>query len=428
MRIYIIAERVLFMAYDFQKIYQGLNYSKELSFADKVGLCLSFVGIFFIQISASLALCIFYGALFSFVFSGTWQEKWEKLLISCSYKSARSMMILLLLFFIGIFYSTAGYKHGLLEFLSLFAQCIGFYLLLPLFHHKKWRLYAEYVFFAGVFFTVFSLLLWPYISHYMYGSYFVKWQVTSMQFSVILALAAYMCFCNYFKATKWVRIMYIVLAIIFMITLFFINIERTGMLIFAVLMLYFIANKTTKKYKLPGICMVLLGLIVVLAISSTWQKNISHKYYQVAALFHHHHVYQLNHASQAKHNRLQYLKDAFIVVKKNPIWGRGTGQFIQYKHFGISSTSDELAAAENSYFDITLQLGIVGLLAFLWFIFTVWREAESLPLADKHKLQGIVLCLFVSSFFYPFFGDWRFTSLLAFFMAIYLAARYQHHS
>ncbi len=102
--------------------------------------------------------------------------------------------------------------------------------------------------------------------------------------------------------------------------------------------------------------------------------------------------------------RIRQWRTSVAAIGAAPIIGHGTGSFPSAFRNSSESKRYGLAQPHNEYLLITVQIGIFGLAAFLWLLFTQWRAAGRAPPPRSHLGQGLVLsfavvCVFNSSLF-----------------------------
>ena len=100
--------------------------------------------------------------------------------------------------------------------------------------------------------------------------------------------------------------------------------------------------------------------------------------------------------------RLEFWKQSYAALKERPILGWGTGSYSgQYCKRGASKLSCEIGAynPHNQYVFLAVQLGVVGLLAYLSFLVYLFVQAQKLPLSAKFMAGSTLLMLAIHSLF-----------------------------
>ena len=74
-------------------------------------------------------------------------------------------------------------------------------------------------------------------------------------------------------------------------------------------------------------------------------------------------------SGESSHHRLDAWLDCWEYFLKSPVWGYGIGAY------GVMDrVRDEVAAPHNFFFSILLEMGLVGLCAYLFFFFLILRR------------------------------------------------------
>jgi O-antigen ligase len=103
--------------------------------------------------------------------------------------------------------------------------------------------------------------------------------------------------------------------------------------------------------------------------------------------------------------RLSFWKNSLEIISETPWFGHGTGSYpVEYQRV-IEKTEALAANPHNEYLMITVQLGILGLLLFLAFLYSQYHYSIKLKNQDKWMAQGVLLSLMVNSLFNSSFID-----------------------
>lgn len=104
----------------------------------------------------------------------------------------------------------------------------------------------------------------------------------------------------------------------------------------------------------------------------------------------------------AASNRYNVLTPAFQKIKEHPIMGSGFGTTIEYVSVALEKYGTiRVFSFEWTYLDTVIEIGILGLLSYLWFIFSIFKDGYKTKQEDNKKLvicflAGIVLILFTN--------------------------------
>lgn len=113
---------------------------------------------------------------------------------------------------------------------------------------------------------------------------------------------------------------------------------------------------------------------------------------------------------EAIDTRIAELAPLFLAIKTNPVFGYGFGKALTFKSFDprVGGRDFTAYAFEWGYLDMILKFGLLGLAAYLYFIWTIIRK-----LFQKFKV-------------YPLYCLWAFASLAAV-LAIHIFTPYLNH-
>jgi O-antigen ligase len=101
--------------------------------------------------------------------------------------------------------------------------------------------------------------------------------------------------------------------------------------------------------------------------------------------------------------RLEFLHNSLKILREHPLLGVGTGGFPKAYADVVAGTAIEPSTnPHNEYLNLTIQIGIAGLVATLYLFYCVWRHAPMLSTAHEQILaRGLMItfaigCLFNS--------------------------------
>ncbi|PJD91460.1 MAG: hypothetical protein CK424_06505 [Legionella sp.] len=232
------------------------------------------------------------------------------------------------------------------------------------FCHKRTRQYGIQAFILGMMITCF-------ISFYKYfyaipqlhelidpGKVFYNHIITGY----MMALAAYLAAWTSIHTCKTTpfKILYGVIAILFSIQVLFVNIGRTGYVIYALLFgLLFLQHMSLKSIRYILLFFVCsLGLLIQQTKSDTLQTRLHMILSDV-------HQYQGGHENSSLGFRLQFHKYAKTLFLAKPLLGQGTGSFTSnfFVDNPIPEWDQPLPDAHSQYWLIASEFGILGLIA-----------------------------------------------------------------
>lgn len=98
--------------------------------------------------------------------------------------------------------------------------------------------------------------------------------------------------------------------------------------------------------------------------------------------------------------RLEYYVNSFDLVRANPLFGTGTGSFTQqYRQLGADRDIPPTDDPHCEYLMIAVQLGLVGLVAFVLLLGYQVRTSFRLPDDVRPHIQGVLAVIIVGSAF-----------------------------
>lgn len=241
----------------------------------------------------------------------------------------------------------------------------------------------------------FLIITWGIMLLYDASSLFVNPLIIgpSAVFCCVLALM------RLFKqnSTKLIKGINLLLLFYFVGYLFFINTERTNLLmLIAVLLFWAIKKLSWRGLLITGCILLVIGWSAYL-----YSNNFRHR---IDAISTHLTIAPDNYAKvkdrvASDNSRLRFLKYSFVAIEKHPIIGYGTGSF-SYAYGltgGEGINGSYLGEAHNEYVSILVQLGIIGLLIFLYWLASLLYAAFKLAEPSKSYAQLLVISLLIFS-------------------------------
>jgi O-antigen ligase len=192
---------------------------------------------------------------------------------------------------------------------------------------------------------------------------------------------------------RWQRCLYWGLALLAVINVMVMTKGRTGQLVLVLLMFYW--GYAHWKWRGMTAAMLLGGVLIaglVLAPGPFSERTRL----AVAEV----HGWKPGNAVDIKSSeglRLEYYRNSLAIIAEHPLLGVGTGGFplaytAQVQNAGMSKTPNP----HNEYLHITIQLGIIGLIAMIYLFYIQWRVASSLPTSmETHLARGLVLMIVI---------------------------------
>lgn len=340
-------------------------------------------------------------AVLASLFTNNWQQKWQ------FWRNKYSLLFGVLFMswiFISIFYSHVSLGHAYHGF-AKYAKIIYIPFLVPLFFEEKWRHYAIYSFIASVllatliaslatfhWINIASLNFHP-IIHVNQASKGVF--VNPSYFCLLAAFAAY--FLLQYALVKQGRkfFLYAILIALLVGYIFLVNAQRTGGLIFILLLGQLVFYHRNKKMLcIAGAYLLLIGLGSLLVQNDFIERAQS-------IILTPQTPFQ-QHTRNTASYRYKFAKDSLKIIKKHPIIGVGSGAFSKmYAEVGGFIEPDHdpyLLEPHNAFIFITVQAGIIGLVLMLLWLWSIWRDAKHFAPRPSHLLiQALLIGLIANS-------------------------------
>lgn len=398
------------------EIKQHINGRSDL--LDYIALTLTITGIFFISLNTGIVNTIFPIIAILFLFSGRWHEKWQ---IIKNEKIIIFGVLLLIFFIIGIFYSEGSLKYTLQGFFK-YTKILYLIFLLPLFaFHRNWKKVAENAFIFGVLVNIIVALLNIHnIAVFgkiaiIPGGYFMHPIYTD----VLLAFSMFILANRIADKDEYLWIN-VGLLLICLYTLFFVYIERTGYLLAIGLLFLFILQRSNRKTILPLMISAIIVIFAIYKFSPTFNQRV-HEAKSNAI------EYTKNNTFSSIGKRMDFAKYSFQIIKSHPLIGTGTGSFAEVYAKTNGPTIDEgklLGHPHNEFIFITIQIGLLGLGVFLFWLLIQWLGTYKLSRENKLLAQGLIITFVLNGFTNVVLSINATGMLYIVFLSIYFASKY----
>jgi len=222
---------------------------------------------------------------------------------------------------------------------------------------------------------------------------------------------------NYGQSKKWQRTAYASALVLISVTLFF-TFSRVVTLIGLTFLILWLAviYLRQREFRRPIIFIIFLLLAIGSLLLAIYWPYISARY-DLATLG----------ESQAVNLRFFYNQLAWRIIKASPLLGIGQGNFVwTFTNLGLFENW-VYQPVHNIYLLIAAETGILGLFAFLWFLFKIMRSVYLERKAIKDRLVfycflGIVFFLLAIGFFDHFLWDLQQGQLMLWIMLGILAS------
>lgn len=375
------------------------NLKECKQWADVVAYFMVLVSVFFLPVSTTLN-ALFIVASFVCLLGERFQSQIRELL---QLSVIRWSLALLVILFIGIFYSSAPSHDAWHAFKKYGHRLFAFMVLAPLFRLPRARQYLYITMIVAT--IIYSLLDTLDVLHVLsIEAIFHKAKnefLSEIPFSIYVActtlLTLYLYANDRARHPKWLA------ALAYQcFYLFFINQQRTGMVVFiAMLFLYICRNLTFRqslKFIVPGL---LISLVIAIS-SPAIQNRINESMQDIED-------YKKGEVHTSLGLRYEFIRYSLLIIKQQPLFGFGTGSFpTEYAKTGGPLISEEadtrLGDPHNSFLHIWIQVGVIGLIIFIGWLVSQWQLSNKLMKNERALLRcflfGFVLSCFSEAAFY----------------------------
>lgn len=224
---------------------------------------------------------------------------------------------------------------------------------------------------------------------FAYGVYYF-WNVRK----VFATLLAFLCCISFFN-------------------IFFMVQGRTGYLVFLVCLTYLFIAYSGFKGMFASLFFVPLAMFIVFILSPGFQDRVLLGFSD------------LNNwdstipSSASMGLRIEFIRNSLRISTENLFFGVGIGNFYStYGNYLGSSSMVKSANPHNQYILFLVEIGIVGLIAFLYLNYALWKNAARLSLFWKHSTRMVLLGYGVGNLFNSFLTDSGESFFFSAFMAV----------
>ena len=126
--------------------------------------------------------------------------------------------------------------------------------------------------------------------------------------------------------------------------------------------------------------------------------------------------------------RMEFYSMSLKMIENHPLIGTGMGSVgIEFdraaSNYG-TTLKDTMRNAHNEYLMMMIQMGVPGLLLFVWLLVCVYRSARQLPAIERDILQAYVVIFSVGCLPNSFLADFNEGHTFVFLVGIFLAPLY----
>ncbi len=300
---------------------------------------------------------------------------------------------LFLLLAIGLSYTSAESEAALSSF-GKYKKLLFIPIILSLALTEKWQRSAIYAFAIAMTIILFISYLKYFGVVALTGSTGEEYTVFKGRIAhgIFMAFYFYMMvqFAIYRKPWRW---LFLILASLACYNLLFINVGRSGYVVFASLVFFLFYQ----RFKWKGLVGAFLALTMLMTFafftSDGFRARITESVNDVRV----HVPGEYNHYSGLRY-RLEYYQTTLKIIKKNVLVGHGTGSLAA--EFKIIADQEGLRTTDNPHNEfmmITSQIGLVGLFVLCGMLYSQWRASLSLDVEYRHILQGVLVTMISGS-------------------------------
>lgn len=366
---------------------------------------------FCLPLSTTATNVLFPLAVLFSLFSNNFLHKLSKLLRN---PVALSLAFFFLLYVIGSFYTTASYNDLIRQFTK--TSCFLFAaLLIPTLRDQRWNRYAIDAFLLAMLLT----LILSYIKYFFDPPLFHNRFNNASIFKDHIVQNFLMAFATFIFLYRWLhrypyRWIYGLIVLAATYNVLFMSTGRSGYFVFAALLLYtLIAHFGWKGLRIALLSLCLLFGLAYLS-SPDFKIRMSTTVTNLLK-------YQQGHHHSSIGIRIQSLKNASTLYKHHPFFGHGTASFrsayLTLPH-QATQTTGIMKVSYNSYLNVAVELGMIGLLFLLLMLFIQWHYSFQLAPDLQYVLQALLIGMMLGCLANPWLSDTTELRLYTLFLAI----------
>jgi O-antigen ligase len=314
---------------------------------------------------------------------------------------AKAALLLFGVLLIGCFYGISQPNEGI-KTLGKYDDLILVLLTLPIFSQARLRLYGQYAFMGAMLLTLWlSYMIWlgafqhtPLFTNRLPDNPVVfKLHITH---GILMGFAAFM-FVVYAKYRDGkVRWLLSIAAILATINVLFMTQGRTGYLVIIALTIYLLFTFFSWRYLILALTILVTGSFGIYQNSSKLHARVTIAVQEIQQW----QPMQGKNEASSLGTRMDYYTNTVKIIRKNPLFGVGTGGF--EKAYNKEILGSSVASSNNPHNQFLLfwaQTGLIGLCAFLFLIFIAWQNALKLNSIEKMLVQGLLITITIGSLF-----------------------------
>lgn len=373
------------------------------------------IAAFALPLSTAMLEVFFIASVVCCILAGDWQKHYEVLRTN---RMALMFVVFFALFVVGISYSVASWSEALYTLSKYSKFLLGFFLF-SVFSDEKTRYYAFVAFLWSatltLLFSYIKFFGWDILHRFSGDSGVFKDHIFT---GFLLAFASYAYALLVFSNKKW-RLVFIVLFLLASFNVLFINLGRSGYVVFFSLLLLL----SGQKFSWKGFSVVLLLSVFLLGSALLLPSNFKERFFTV-----HTEIQQYDKGKEDTSTglRLSFYKNSLHLFSKHPWIGTGTGSFSKV-YPSVAKENEWLTRnPHNEYLNIGVQFGLLGIIVLLALFVSHWQQSFRLPGFAKDFAQAVLVAIAVGCLFNSWLLDVTQGTFYVFFTAL-LFSRFSEH-
>jgi O-antigen ligase len=311
---------------------------------------------------------------------------------------AQGFLVFFLLFIFGLSYTSAAFPDAISTVQKYSKFVLGFFLF-SVFQETKTARHALIAFLIA---TTLTLLIsyWQYFTHHTLLSRFAGDSGVFKDHIFTGFLFAFASYCYVVIAIlspKW-RVIAGIFAFLASYNVLFINIGRTGYLVWFALMIVI----AWQQYRWSGLLVsFLLTLFLIggsLFFSSPFQERYAVTHHEIQG-------YEQGQVNTSIGLRLHFYEMSAQLIRQHPWFGVGTGGYQQAYTARHSTSFGVKNNPHSEYLNITVQFGLFGLSVLLLLFALHWQQSLLLTPQRQFLAQGVLVAMVVGSLFNSWLMD-----------------------
>lgn len=380
---------------------------------DNTSRYLVLLATFFLPLSTVLMNVFFALTVICMLLGGRWQEKWNFVRYN---PIAFWATFIFVLYALGMFYSHAAW-HDRFMVLGKYHKLLFIPLLMPIFADEKMRDRTLKVFMISMVVVLIASYLHFFnilkVTGFGPGSVFKNHSTTNL----LMAFAAFLWLHAVFSKTlfhseysRTANGICLLIALLMITNVLFLSNGRIGyLLITALLLLFGWQKKSWQGFVIALFASVALLVAAYFLSSSFKERTASLMTTQVTTV-----------QDVSAQDRLTEAKVSLNIFKQHPFFGVGTGSFT-HSYEDMSPTHSTSNNAQAQYLQTSVELGILGVVCLLIYLFQQLRWSFYLLPQERHFAVGLLVVQAVSFITLASLMDTTESHLFALFVAIFFS-------